>query len=122
MVGVLQRIGDYQCDRLTLMADPVILKHVQPLAGYRINSRLVLAISQLRRVSVREDGENSRRLLRSLAVDRSDASTGRSTAHDHTMRLASRVELRSISCCAGDFLSAIRSEERRVGKACRSRW
>ena len=44
MVGLFERIGDHERDRLALMAHAVVLQHVQALTNVRVDRGLVRAI------------------------------------------------------------------------------
>src|SRR4051794_23975609 len=92
MHGLLKRISDHEANRLTLMADPVVLKHVQPLADVRINGAFVRRISELRRVAMRQHRKNAFCLFSRCSLDGGYAAVCDRASYDSAMRHSRYVE------------------------------
>ena len=93
MVRLFEGLGDHEGDRLALMADAVVLEHVQALADGRVHRALVRTISEPRRVAMGQDRDDAGRAFRRRAVDGRNAAVRDRAAHDDAVRLAGLVEL-----------------------------
>src|SRR5438105_4456144 len=93
------------------MAHAIILKHMQALADVRIDDGLVLAIGELRRVAMRQHGNDAGCAFCSGGVDGSDAAFRHRAAHDRAMRVSGHIELGGIGGAPGDLLSSIHAAD-----------
>ncbi|MCY1240509.1 hypothetical protein D9M72_533620 [compost metagenome] len=58
-LGVIERVGNDERNRLAIKAHGIVLQHVQPLAGGGVDAGLVREIGQLLGVAVRDDGDDA---------------------------------------------------------------
>src|SRR4051812_23276060 len=93
------------------MAYPVALQNMQALADVRIHRRRMGPIGQLRRIAVRNNGNDAGRALGYRAVDGCNTPVRDRASHNCAMRLAGDVELGGVSRSAGDLLPPVHAAE-----------
>ena len=105
--GLFEGVGHHERDRLALMIDTVVLKHVQAFTDGWVGEALVGAIGEPRRIAVCQDREHAGRSFSLRRVDRSDASVRDRAPDDGGVREVRYFEFGGIGRGPGDFLSAV---------------
>ena len=124
MRGLLERVRDHEGDGLTLMANPIVLEHVQALAVRRIHPRLVRAIGEPGGIEVGQDREHAGGLLGRARVEGDDAASRDGARDDRRVgQVRTGVELGRVGGRAGDLEPAVDAAHRLAERgAARHRW